>query len=77
MDGELRVIGRGIHVVVAILIVEIIDVSEFPARIDPPFQTLPAAGGGSGRQNVRMLAVIPQIGPAGQSHIQSVNTAGL
>jgi len=74
---KLRIVGRSIDLIVTILIVQIVNISKLLARIDPPFQPFPATGRRRGWQDVRMLAVVSQIGPAGQGDVQPVDTAGL
>src|SRR4051794_15875342 len=72
MNRELRVEARGVGVIIAVLVVQVEQVTEIVTGILEALQSLPPTRGGGGRHLVGMLAVVAFVGPAGQADVQAI-----
>ncbi len=70
--GKLRIIGRSIKIVIAILIVQRKEIAQFSACLIQPLHAVPAAGFRGGRQLVGMLRVVSQPRPVRYTRRRSV-----
>src|SRR6266568_3683706 len=74
---ELRIIRRGVKIIVAILIVKNVPVAKFASRVDESFESFPPAGLFRRRQRIGMLTVVAEMRPTGDENQNVIESARL
>src|SRR5947199_2743880 len=75
--SELRIVRRGIEIVVAVLIVKNVPVAKFASGIDESFESFPAASLFRRRERIRMLPVVTEMRPTGNEDQNPIESARL
>src|ERR1039458_4707838 len=68
VNCKIRIIGRRVRVVIAVLIMKNKWIAEFVAGVGETFHAVPAASGFRRRQGIGMLPVVAEMRPAGNEH---------
>src|SRR5262245_4214416 len=76
-DCELGVIRWRIEVIIAVLIVKNVSVAKFSSGVGQPLEAFPTTSLFRGRQRIRMLPVVTEMGPAGNKNQNAIKAPSL
>src|SRR5438552_860686 len=74
---ELRIVRRGVKIVVAVLIVKNVPVAKLAGGVDESFKSLPTTGLFRRRERIRMLPVVSEMRPTGNENQNAIESARL